>query len=146
MAFEIHFNISFVLVHVNVLPLVFYFMISFNSAQEPQGKTNVNVIIMKTYCVILGSPTESEVMSYNNSLPNPVHLTLAGTGVGGLVGGRLFKVMGGWWAFLSVGVFDGIYGLVFLSVHVLISRQYPRHAPYGQYRTLILLLSFIFFS
>ncbi|XP_071515325.1 major facilitator superfamily domain-containing protein 6-like [Panulirus ornatus] len=55
-----------------------------------------------------------------------------GTGLGGLVGGWLFKIMGGWWAFLSMGVFDGVYALVFLALYTLISRQCPGHVSHDE--------------
>nr|XP_045602959.1 major facilitator superfamily domain-containing protein 6-like isoform X1 [Procambarus clarkii]XP_045602960.1 major facilitator superfamily domain-containing protein 6-like isoform X1 [Procambarus clarkii]XP_045602961.1 major facilitator superfamily domain-containing protein 6-like isoform X1 [Procambarus clarkii]XP_045602962.1 major facilitator superfamily domain-containing protein 6-like isoform X1 [Procambarus clarkii]XP_045602963.1 major facilitator superfamily domain-containing protein len=48
-----------------------------------------------------------------------------GTGLGALVGGRLFQDLGGRRAFLTVGVFSGVYALVFTATHALITRGRP---------------------
>ncbi|XP_068244986.1 major facilitator superfamily domain-containing protein 6-like [Palaemon carinicauda] len=44
-----------------------------------------------------------------------------GTGVGGLLGGWLFTIMTGWEAFLTAGIANGVYALIFLASHLLIS-------------------------
>ncbi|XP_064099196.1 major facilitator superfamily domain-containing protein 6-like [Macrobrachium nipponense] len=46
-----------------------------------------------------------------------------GTGVGGLVGGWLFEIMTGWKAFLTAGIANGIYALIFLAIHLIISQS-----------------------
>ncbi|XP_069959659.1 major facilitator superfamily domain-containing protein 6-A-like isoform X2 [Cherax quadricarinatus] len=51
-----------------------------------------------------------------------------GTGLGGLVGGRLFQELGGRKAFLTVGVFSGVYALVFIATHILLKRLCPANA------------------
>ncbi|XP_042871057.1 uncharacterized protein LOC122252587 [Penaeus japonicus] len=79
------------------------------------------------------------VASYANSVtPEGAEATMqaifggvffGGMGVGGLVGGWLFHVVGGWKAFLIVGVGNGVYAIFYLAAHFALEKLCPAHPP-----------------
>nr|XP_027209513.1 major facilitator superfamily domain-containing protein 6-like [Penaeus vannamei] len=79
------------------------------------------------------------VASYANSVtPEGAEATMqaifggvffGGMGVGGLVGGWLFHLVGGWKAFLFVGVGNGVYAILYLAAHLALERLCPAHSP-----------------
>lgn len=60
-----------------------------------------------------------------------MHLYLAGSAIGGFLGGTLIETVGGSKTFLYLGLFLALYTMIFAAVQLLIYKMHPE-GPQGE--------------